>query len=172
MKYQSSFNFNSSSNKNPFNSILSLLTIIGVLIVLFLVIRGFVSLLYLVAPVLLIITLIIRYRVVADYAISLFETFQTDILMGILKVAFTFVCYPFVIGWLFIKALFYRKMDQVKQSMDSQTIYQQSSDQYADYEEVSSQPSNKEPEKPIIIELPQPKEKNNPYNDLFENGGN
>lgn len=170
MQYRSSFNFNNKPNSNPFNSLVSLLIFVGVLIVLFFLLKGFVTLLYWVAPILLIITLLIRYRVVADYAVSLFETFQTDILMGILKVAFTIFCYPFVIGWLFMKAIFYRKMDQVKQTMDSQ-IYQQPTEQYTDYEEVSTETMPNESEKPQLWELPKPKEKekNNPYNDLFEN---
>ncbi len=168
MQYRSSFNINNKPNQNPFNSLMSLLVFVGVLVFLFFIFKGFVTILYWAAPVLLIITLIIRYRVVSDYAVSLFETFRTDVMMGVLKVAFTVLCYPFVIGWLFVKALFYRKMDKVKQDLEGR-ISNQQGDQYADYEEVSSEITDITPEeKPIIIELPKPKEKNNPYDNLFD----
>ncbi len=159
MQYRTSFNINSNRNQNPFNSIVSLLVFFGVLVLLFFLLKGFVTVLYWVAPVLLIATLVINYRIVADYTISIFETFQTDILMGMLKVVFTIFCYPFVIGWLFIKAIFYRKMDTVKKQFENQ-LQQQQGEQYAEFEEISTETNkDKKPEQPIIIELPKPKDK-------------
>ncbi len=170
MQYKTSFNINGNRNQNPFNSIMSLLISVGILVLLFFLLKGFVTVLYWVAPVLLLATLIINYKIVADYAISIYETFQTDILMGMLKVIFTIFCYPFVIGWLFIKAIFYRKMDTVKKQIESQ-LKQQQTDQYAEFEEISTEISkDKKTDSPIIIELPKlkEKEKNNPYDNLFD----
>lgn len=170
MQYKTSFNINGNRNQNPFNSIISLLIFVGILVLLFFLLKGFVTVLYWVAPVLLIATLVINYKIVADYAISIYETFQTDILMGMLKVVFTIFCYPFVIGWLFIKAIFYRKMDTVKKQFESQ-LKQQQTDQYAEFEEISTEINkDKKPDSPIIIELPKAKEKekNNPYDNLFD----
>jgi hypothetical protein len=170
MQYKTSFNINGNRNQNPFNSIMSLLIFVGILVLLFFLLKGFVTVLYWVAPVLLLATLIINYKIVADYAISIYETFQTDILMGMLKVIFTIFCYPFVIGWLFIKAIFYRKMDTVKKQIESQ-LKQQQTDQYAEFEEISTEISkDKKTDSPVIIELPKlkEKEKNNPYDNLFD----
>jgi hypothetical protein len=158
--------------QNPFNSLISLLILIGVMALLFFAVKGLFSILYLVAPILLIVTLIINYKVVANYAISLFETFKTDILMGMLKVAFTFLCYPIVIGWLFVKALLYRKVEKIRQELDSQmgTFEREKKEQFIDFEELSSKTAKDAPEKPTIIGLPKAKEKEkkNPYNDMFD----
>ncbi len=167
MQQRKSYNFN--TGQNPFNSLLSLLVLLGVMVLLFFVVKGFISILYWVAPVLLVITLIINYKIVADYVISLFDTFKTDVLMGMVKVAFTFLCYPLVIGWLFAKALLYRKVDKLKQDFERQ-IGEREKEQFVDFEEISSNPVDEKPEKPKIIELPRPKEKDkkNPYNDMFD----
>lgn len=176
MSYQRSFRVGGNSN-NPFGSIISLLIIIGVFILLFFMVTGFIKLLYLVAPVLLIATLLINYKLVADYVKGIFETFRTDIIFGVVKVLFTVILYPFVIGWLFAKAMFFRKVTKLQKDMAQQmgALNQKPQNtQYADYEEISSdlnidekpeKTSEKTPEKPIIIELPKPKD---PLRDDFD----
>ena len=169
MSYQRSFKVGGNPN-NPFGSIVSLLILIGVFVLLFFMVSGFIKLLYIVAPVLLIATLLINYNLVADYVIGIFQTFRTDILFGIVKVLFTVLCYPFVIGWLFAKAMFYRKMTKLQkdleQQMDGLNETAQNT-QFTEYEEISSdlntakpttEPTDEVPEKPIIIELPKPKD--------------
>ncbi|MBL7815166.1 MAG: hypothetical protein JNL70_09150 [Saprospiraceae bacterium] len=166
MSYQRTFRFGGGSN-NPFGSLLSLLIFVGVLVALFFMVTGFVKLLYLVAPVLLIATLLINYKIVADYVLGVFETFQTDVLFGVVKVLFSVFCYPFVIGWLFAKAMFHRKMNQLQKDMEHQMgslnhTFQNTNQetQYTDYEEISSDTNTNEPtETPKIIELPKPKDK-------------
>lgn len=172
MPYQRSFRTGGNSN-NPFGSIMSLLIFVGILVFLFFVVTSFVKLLYLVAPVLLIATLLINYRVVADYVTGVMETFRTDILFGVVKVLFSFFCYPFVIGWLFAKAMFYRKVNTLKKDMEQQMGQMNSSEgntQYAEYEELSSDLDiNTKPEKPIILDLPKPKDKTrDDFDQLFK----
>ena len=176
MSYQRSFKVGGNPN-NPFGSIVSLIILIGVFVLLFFMVTGFIKLLYLVAPVLLIATLLINYQLVADYVMSIFETFRTDILAGIVKVLFSVFCYPFVIGWLFAKAMFYRKMTKfqkdLEQQMDGLNETAQNT-QFTEYKEISSdlntdksisEPTDGTPEKPIIIELPKPKD---PLRDDFD----
>ena len=176
-QYKGSFQFGGSP-KNPFGSIINLLIFFGVLVLMFFFVKSLFSLLYLAAPFLLIATLIINYRIVADYAIDIFETFRTDVLWGAVKVAFTILCYPFVIGWLFAKSLIYRKVDKMKQNFDAQmnaanTNFGQNpsvSADFADFEELSSEMLDKnKPKKdePIIIELPKPKDKQQDDYDQF-----
>ena len=179
-QYQGSFSFGNSP-KNPFSSIINLLIFLGVLVLMYLFVGGLFKLLYWVAPVLLIATLVINYRIVADYAIDVFETFRTDILWGVVKVAFTILCYPFVIGWLFAKSLIYRKVDKMKQDFDAQinaantnfgakpSVSADFAD-FADFEELSSEMLDKNKAKkqePIIIELPKPKDKQQDDYDQF-----
>jgi hypothetical protein len=133
-------------------------------------VKGFFTLLYWIAPVLLIATLIINYKVVGDYILDLTKTFKRDILWGIAKTAFTILCYPLVIGWLFVKALFLQRVDKVKQEIESQ-MKENYNSQYIDYEEISSEDvENNETNKKTTIELPKPKEheRNNPYDNLFD----
>lgn len=172
MPYQRSFRTGGNSN-NPFGSIMSLLIFVGILVFLFFVVTSFVKLLYLVAPVLLIATLLINYRIVADYVTGVFDTFRTDVLFGVVKVLFSVFCYPFVIGWLFAKAMFYRKVNTLKKDMEQQmgTMSNTTNDtQYAEYEELSSDLDiNTKPEKPIILDLPKPKDKTrDDFDQLFK----
>ena len=172
MSYQRPFRSGGNSN-NPFGSIMSLLIFVGILALLFFLVTGFVKLLYLVAPVLLIATMLINYRVVADYVTGVFDTFRTDVLFGIVKVVFSFLCYPFVIGWLFAKAMFYRKVNSLKKDMAQQRGHKneaQNNTQYAEYEEISTDLDiNEKPEKPIILDLPKPKDKlRDDFDQLFK----
>jgi predicted membrane protein len=172
MQFRTSSN-SSVGGSNPFNSLISLLIFGGVLLLLYVLVKGLFTMLYWVAPVLLIVTLIINYRVVRDYAASIVTSLQTDILMGMVKVLFTVLCYPLVIGWLFAKALIYRKVNTLQQDLQKK-MNQQDQTQDVDYEEISSEElgktDEKPPQKPIIIQLPKPKEKDksNPYDDIFE----
>lgn len=171
------------SPKSPFGSIINLLIFFGVLVLMYIFIGGLFKLLYLAAPVLLVATLVINYRIVADYAIDVFETFRTDVLWGVVKVAFTVLCYPFVIGWLFAKSLIYRKVDKMKQNFDAQMQATNNNmganfgknasntTDFADFEELSSELLNKnrpQKEEPIIIELPKPKDKQDDYDQFFK----
>jgi hypothetical protein len=168
MQSRQSFNFKNS--QNPFNSLISLVVLVGVMVLLFFVVTGFFKLLYFVAPILLVVTLVINYKVVAEYVVSLFETFKTDVLMGMVKVAFTFLCYPLVIGWLFAKALLYRKVTKLQQEMQSHMgKLEQNQEQFIDFEEISSKKADEKAEKPKIIELPKPREidPKNPFKDMF-----
>ena len=164
MIYQQNFRGGSSPN-NPFGSLLGLLLTVGVLVLLFFAASVFVKLLYFVAPLLLIATLLINYKVVADYALDVVGTFKTDLLWGVLKVAFAVIGYPFIIGWLFAKALFYRKINNLKKNYDQQMNTQmntQQNAQLAEYEELSSEiirPPKPDAEPTPFIELPKPKEK-------------
>lgn len=169
MQFRTSSN-SSAGGSNPFNSLISLLIFGGVLFLLYFLVSGFFKLLYLVAPVLLVVTLIINYRVVRDYAAGIVTTMQSDILMGMVKVLFTVLCYPLVIGWLFAKALIYRKVSTLQQDFQKKMTPQDDT-QDVDYEEISSENADENPpQKPIIIQLPKPKEKDksNPYDDIFE----
>ena len=172
MPYQRSSQLGGKPN-NPFGSIISILIIVGILVLLFFMVTGFVKLLYIVAPLLLIATLLINYRLVADYVLGVFETFRTDIPMGIVKVLFSVFCYPFVIGWLFAKAMFYRKVTKLQKDLEQHIVTLNETPQntpFTEYEEISSdlttdKPSDKTPEKPVVIELPKEKD---PLRDDFD----
>jgi hypothetical protein len=175
--YQGSFRVGGNPN-NPFGSIINLLIFFAVLAGMYFFIGGVFKLLYLVAPILLIATLIINYRIVAEYAIDVFETFRTDILWGAVKVAFTVLCYPLVIGWLFAKSLIYRKVDKIKQQFEEQVNAvnpnlgsKGTTTEFADFEELSSEMLNKtkKEEPPIVLQIPKIKDKpTDDYDQFFK----
>lgn len=102
--------------QNPFGSLWSLLVMAGIIAILFYVIKGLVNILYLVAPFLLVLALIVNHKVVLNYANQLVETFKTNVLRGIIGVVVLVVGYPFVFAWLLIKALFINRLTKVKQN--------------------------------------------------------
>ena len=82
-----------------------------------------------------------------------------------------------VIGWLFAKALIYRKVSTLQQDFQQkmgQAGMTENATQDVDYEEIKiddvEKTTENPPQKPLIIQLPKPKEKDksNPYNDIFE----
>jgi hypothetical protein len=167
MIYQGSFN--TQKSPNPFNSILSLIVMVAVLVLLFFLVKGFFTLLYWVSPVMLIATLIINYRVVSDYILDIGKTFRRDVLWGVVKVLFTALCYPLVIGWLFVKALFYRRVATMQKEFN-QKMNQSQEEQFIDYEELNDDKKSPDADKPTLFELPKPKTKEprNPYDNLFD----
>lgn len=164
MIYKKNFGIGGNNQNTPFSALFNVLMVIGTLIILYFILMGFVKLLYLVAPILLIATLIINSRVVADYAIDVFETFRTNILLGVLKVGFSILCYPFIIGWLFAKALVFKKVDKIKRDFETQIhaanphMRNNNDTQFAEFEELSSETHNQSPkdDKPILIVKPKP----------------
>lgn len=123
--------------RGPFDSIIALILLGVLMFVLYYAFKGVYKLLYIGAPILLLVTLIINYRVVWMYFVDMINLFRRDVLSGVLKMAFTVLCYPLVIGWLFIKAIFFYKIDQMRQNIDKQTPAFQKT-LYSDYEEISS----------------------------------
>ena len=121
----------------PFNSLISFLLLGVLMFILFYVFKGIYKVLYIGAPFLLLVTLVVNYRVVLHYFIDIINLFRRDLLSGIVKMAFTVFFYPLVVTWLLIKAVFFVKIDQVRQKVQTQSNdYQKTL--YTDYEEISS----------------------------------
>ena len=127
----------------PFNSLISFLLLGVLMFILFYVFKGIYKVLYIGAPFLLLVTLVVNYRVVLHYFIDIINLFRRDLLSGIVKMAFTVFFYPLVVTWLLIKAVFFVKIDQVRQKVQTQSNdYQKTL--YTDYEEISSIKTNNE----------------------------
>ena len=130
---------------------------------LFFLAKGLFWLLSWVAPVLLIITLVIDYTVVRDFFIFVWKILKENPLMGVLAVLIVLFAYPFVAGYLFIKAMGKRT---IKKAMDN---VQKEKNTYTDYEEVQNEDDS-------FLELPPLKKKPEPakqaksseYDDMFK----
>jgi hypothetical protein len=142
---------------NPFQLILGVIFIILFFVGLVWIAKGIFSLLALVAPILLIATAVINYRILVEYVKFVFRLFKENILFGILAVLLTVVAFPLVAAFLFAKALLHRKVKQIEKKMES------SKGEFIEYEEVVEE---KEPEQ-LILKEPA-KKKDNRYDNLFD----
>lgn len=105
-----------------------------VLIGLFLVLRGIFNLLYFLAPVMLIATLIIDYKVVLNYIKQLGGLFTTNPIYGIGATALTFFFYPIIFVVLLFRAITSRRLKQIQ----GEPLERE--DDFVDYEEIDSEP--------------------------------
>lgn len=126
---------------------------------LFFFFKGLFWVLNIVAPVLLVATLILDYTVVKDFFIFIFRLLKDNPLMGILSLVLLFFGYPFVSGFLFVKALLRRfAKNKIKE-------FEKQRNTYTDYEEIKEKEDN-------FLELPPlqkaaGKKPDNPYDDVF-----
>ncbi len=155
-----SLQFNT-KNRNPFQAIVGVAVVVFIFIALYFVTKGVFKILSLIAPVLLIITLILDYKVILNYGQWLIKLAKKNILMGIGAIVLTVIGFPFVAAYLFGKALLKRKVKQVQKQYQQQT-----QGELVEYEEVDEEPKDIL-ELPQIVDRPQ-KEKRNQYDNLFD----
>ena len=167
------------SNKNyqyrfggPLNWIIA---IVAIMLVFFLITQLVKILWWLAAalmPILLIATLIINRNVVFDFVKSIGRLYKTNLPMGIIATILTVVGSPFVVLFLFGKAMLVRKIDKFKKEAEVEN--ENKFGEYIQYEEVDSFTKllneQKKQEQKIRIEIDPPKEdrNNNPYDKLWE----
>ena len=132
-------------------------------VMLYFLAKGLFWILSLVAPILLIATLIIDHKVILDYGKFIFKLLKDNPLVGILGVLLTVVGFPVVSGFLFFKALARRTINSKLEA-----IKKERQGEYAEYEEIV--------EDVEFLELPQVEKvernpssnKGNEYEDFFE----
>ena len=125
------------------------------------------SLLGFIAPVLLIVTLIINYKVVTGFLKGLWDGVRRDPVTGILKIGLTAFFHPFVMAYLFFKAVTGRSIDKARQRYtDSRQGI------LTEYEEIETQPADDfDFQVPEVLEEPPAKgqtKPQNPYENLFK----
>ncbi|MEM6963550.1 MAG: hypothetical protein AAF573_02210 [Bacteroidota bacterium] len=157
------------SNRNKginfINLLPGMLMMIAALVVIYYVATGIYAILSYIAVALFVVTAIVNHRVILDYGKLLINTTRRNPIAGIIGIGLTVFFYPIVALFLFGKAMFLKKVDELKQNFETRT-----QGEFVEYEEVE----NKRPQKPEIIELPPLKEKQkqtrgrNDYEDLFE----
>jgi len=136
------------------------------------------SLIYIIAPILFVITLVMDRNVVIGYGKWILNLFKANPLYGIGASAVTFFAYPVVAIALFLKAMLNKKVKEVKQQFEQKK--QKTEGEYVEYEELppTSRPVAKKKvivEEEKLIELPPIKTKQaqtrsnskNEYEDLF-----
>ena len=142
--------------------------------------KGLYALLYWAAPGLFVLALIIKWKAVAETGRDFVTFFQRNPLGALLLGAVCVVAFPLLALYLFLKALGYDRVQEIKRQFGTQDPLgrqQPPEDEFVEFEELESQPKGSkvvqdEPvELPIVPEKetkPEPKKPQNPYDQMFE----
>ncbi|GLR16977.1 hypothetical protein [Portibacter lacus] len=126
---------NRRNSGNPFGNWLAIIMMAVILIGSFFVLRGIFNLLYFLAPILLIATLIIDYKVVLNFIKQLGVLFTKNPLYGIGATALTFFLYPIVFVVLLFRAFTGKKLRKFQNPGDAER-----EGDFVEYEELDEEP--------------------------------
>lgn len=142
---------------NPLNSITGIILMVLFLLGLFYLARFIFNLLYWLAPVMLVATLIIDYKVVTGYIQWLISMVKRNTLVGVGAIILTIFGFPVVSAFLLGKALFKKKVKEAKSNFETRRR-----EEFVEFEELES-------ERLDLPEIePQKKSKNSEYDQLFD----
>jgi hypothetical protein len=138
--------------------------------ILFYALKGLYQILWWAAPALVVLTLIVNWRVVPDTLNRWVKSLQTAPLSALVSAAFAVLAFPFFALWLFLKALGYRQIEQMKRDFSSA---RETPEEFVDFEEIESRPKEQKVEHPPVDVPPAPKKEkskkgDNPYDTFFE----
>ncbi len=125
---------------NTQNTIIAIVFLAVTFFALFWIARGIFTILTYVAPILLLATLVINYKIVVNYGKWLWKQLQNNPIMGVIAILLTIIGFPVVSFLLFGKALLERKVKQVEEE-----VRMEREGNFADYEIIDEEP----------LELPQ-----------------
>ncbi len=132
---------------NPFNAIASVLVMVLLVLGLFYLAQFILKLLWWVAPIVFIASLIIDHRVFLNYAHWVGGLLRNRTLMGVAILILSLVGFPFLALYFLGKALFRRK---VRQAQEESRVRREG--ELIDYEELDSEP----------LDLPSPRLRERP----------
>lgn len=148
--------------QNPLGTFGPILMMVLVLFLLFYAIKGLFTILSIVAPVLLLVTLIMDRGVVIDYVKFVTKLLKENTIAGIFAVILSVLGWHVVAGFLFAKAMMKRGLNRM-----ADQIKDREEGEYTDYEEVEE-----EDEDFLILEqkekVTQQRSEGNEYDDLFK----
>ena len=98
------FQFRRSFRPDPGQALIGILLLVGLFMGFFFIARGIFTLLSWLAPVMIILTVIIDYRVVVGYFKWLWRLIHEEFLLGLGAAAVTIIGYPVVAGYLLFRA--------------------------------------------------------------------
>ena len=144
---------------NSGNSLVGILMLVVVFVALYFIASSIFTLLSWLAPVLLIITAILDHKIILNYGKWLLKLLKDNVLMGIGAVLLTIIGFPVVSGFLFVKALLYRKVNKLNEE-----VKRRQQGEFIEYEEIDSSPKLELPTRKKEAQ----KESRSGYEELFE----
>lgn len=152
-------NRRSSGGWGPLNSVTSILFIILFFVALFYLARGVFWLLSWAAPVFIILTLIIDYKVVVNYGKMIARQFKSNWVLGLALVLLTVLGFPFVSAFLFGKAALTKKISSMMDGASPAT----KEPEFTEYVEIEEEPEELE-----LKDLQKDEEPSSSYDQFFE----
>lgn len=159
MQYRQRSEFNIGGNST--GSITGVILMVFFLIALFYLARFVFQILYFLAPVMLIATLIIDYKVVLGYLKWIGRNLKSNPLLGVGAILLSVFAFPLVTAFLLGKALLKRKVNQVQEDIEKKR-----DGEYVEFEEIVDEPPLRLPD--LEEEPPVKRKSNNEYDNLFE----
>lgn len=133
-----------SIQRNPSGWIMGVIGIIAFFVIMYYMVTGIFTILSWVAPILLVLTAVINYRVITSYIGMVWSLLKSNALMGLVAVVLTVFAYPLVAGFLFFQAIVSNRVNSMKRNFEQAQI-----EEYADYEDIS------EPSEELILKQPE-----------------
>lgn len=151
------------------------------LVLFWFLLKGLYTLLYWVAPVLFVLALIINWRAVSDTGKDFLSLFKREPIMAIIVGAVSVMAFPLLALYLFLRALGYKRLQEIKRQFGAETTSPPREEEFVDYEELDSQPMPppRTSGKPLDLEpepdpepAPRPRQQeppksSNPYDQMF-----
>ena len=150
------------------------------LVAIWFIFKGLYALLYWAAPGLFVLALIIKWKAVAETGRDFVAFFQRNPLGALLLGAVCVVAFPLLALYLFLKALGYDRVEEIKRQFGAQDPFgkqQAPEDEFVEFEELESQPKSSKAADSEPVDLrkvpdkepkSEPKKPQNPYDQMFE----
>lgn len=151
--------FRVGGGSSPFGFLGPVLILALIFMALYFLAKGIFSLLMWAAPVIFIVTLILDYTVFTDFFKFIIKLLKENTIMGILAGVLTFFGFPFVLGYLLLKAIMRRSIKSAVKKAEKEK------NTYTEYEEITE-----EKEDTSFLELP-PLQRSERSNDKSKTGG-
>lgn len=145
-----------------FDSILSVLLLIAILVGLFYLVKGVFLVLSVIAPVLGIAAFFIDRSVIINYGKWIFSTLKSNPLLGVGAILFTVLGYMVVLPFLFAKALMKKKFKDARQQYE-----QEQQGELIDFEELDTRRNDRPLELPRF-EKEEKQARKSEYDKLFD----
>ena len=157
--------FRVGGGSNPFGFLGPVLILALIFFALYFVAKGIFSILMWAAPVIFIATLILDYTVFTDFIKFIIKLLKENTVMGILAAILTFFGFPFVLGYLLLKAIMRRGIKSAVKRAEKEK------NTYTEYEEVQEEDEDTFLELPPLQKTAKTNEKtkaDSEYDDLFK----
>ena len=152
------YSFDSNSNGRNANPLFGILVGMVILIGLFFVARFIVRILYILAPIFLIIAAIVDHKVIVNFAKWLVSTIKKSPPLGIGVAIASAIGYPFLFLILMGRALFNKRVKDANSAFERYTKGEE-----VEFEELDSEPL----ELPELDEEISSRKRSNDYDDVF-----